>query len=580
MLVHPFHEFVFSSKSTIHKGVELLNKGNLPFFPVVDSKNRYMGVFDQNSLIKIITQGIPLNLEVELVINQNFPTVFESNISNSSGHHLSPYTIVLNDGFEIAGFINTSGSNDFLSLITTPFFDYFINSISDAVLICDHDSIVKKINKAYTHLTGVSPNGIEGKKVNSVRKGAQISHAVNTGVAMKNIYRQEGDREYFVDLYPVSVGGKILGGVVLAKDITEIQHLTKKVNQWKTQFSKLKSSVASHHKAAKTFDDIIAKSPAMKSCITLGKKVANSDTNILIRGESGTGKDIFSQAIHNYSYRKNHPFVAINCASISPTLILSELFGYEDGAFTGASKGGKIGLFELANKGTLFLDEIGDMDLDLQSKLLRALENGAITRVGGSTTIKVNVRVIAATNVDLEEKIRKNEFRSDLYFRLNIIPIRLPPLRDRKEEIPYLVEALLVGLSASLHKRLIITPETVTSLKHYHWPGNIRELQNVLVFAATMIDEDVITIDCLPKKIKERILDHAVPPQPPHEPRSFITPLRESQSELEKDKISKGLLEYGATVQGKKKVAQLLGISLATLYNKINQYGINKKRFR
>ena len=318
------------------------------------------------------------------------------------------------------------------------------------MLICDENLIVRKINKSYTKLTGLSPQDIEGKKVNEIRKGSQIPKSIKSGKVMKNIYRKEGNTEYFVDLYPININNKIHGGIVLAKDITEVQNLTKKLDEYTkkldeygNEFSRLKNRINSTHKAKISFDGIIATSDKMKECIEIAKKAAVNDTNIMIRGESGTGKEVFAHAIHNYSNRRDNPFVAINSAAIEPNLFLSELFGYEDGAFTGASKGGKMGLFEIAHKGTLFLDEIGDLDLALQSKLLRVLESNEIIKVGGQKNIKVDVRIISATNADLEKNVKDKKFRSDLYFRLNVIPIHLPPLRERKEDIPYLVNHLL-----------------------------------------------------------------------------------------------------------------------------------------
>ncbi len=228
-----------------------------------------------------------------------------------------------------------------------------------------------------------------------------------------------------------------------------------------------------------TFDDIIAQSKSMKSIISFCKKVANSPSTVLIEGDSGTGKEVLAQAIHNYSSRKDSGFVAINCAAIPETLIESELFGYDEGAFTDAKKGGRPGKFELANGGTLFLDEIGDMKPDMQVKLLRAIQEGSITRVGGDKVIPVDVRIIAATNKNLKEEVENGNFRLDLYYRLNVIPVSIPPLRERKEDIPSLIKHFLNKKAKQLRKnKPNLKYRTLQDLLDYDWPGNIRELEN------------------------------------------------------------------------------------------------------
>lgn len=235
------------------------------------------------------------------------------------------------------------------------------------------------------------------------------------------------------------------------------------------------------------FDDIIYKSPAMEHCITLAKKVAASDYTVLITGETGTGKELFAQAIHNYSTRKSSPFVAVNCAALPESLLESELFGYEEGAFTGARRGGKMGLFEQADGGTLFLDEIGDMPYSLQSRLLRVLQEQQIVRIGGGGAININVRVLTATNCNLPELTKEKKFREDLFFRLNVFPLSLPPLRMRKEDIL----PLFSSLSGMEMKKF--EPHIKSRLLSYRWPGNVRELRNAASYYQLMGN-----LECLP----------------------------------------------------------------------------------
>ncbi|MEL7564731.1 MAG: sigma 54-interacting transcriptional regulator [Dehalobacterium sp.] len=235
------------------------------------------------------------------------------------------------------------------------------------------------------------------------------------------------------------------------------------------------------HQAIYTFDKIIGQDKNFVRIIEYAKKIADSRSNVLIMGESGTGKELFSQAIHNYNHRKDEPFVALNCGAIPRNLIESELFGYEGGAFTGSKSTGQPGKFEVADGGTIFLDEIGEMPLDMQTRLLRVLEEGTVSRVGSAKEIVVDVRVIAATNKDLKEEVRKGNFRKDLYYRLNVLPIKLPPLRERKADIPLLSQYFMERISIKLNKKRVnINDEMMKYLLEYEWPGNVRELENII----------------------------------------------------------------------------------------------------
>ncbi|HCU2959742.1 TPA: sigma 54-interacting transcriptional regulator [Clostridioides difficile] len=256
------------------------------------------------------------------------------------------------------------------------------------------------------------------------------------------------------------------------------QNLTKKLRE--------KGQIAKY-----TFKDIKTNSPKMFECIDLAKKVSKSDLSILIRGESGTGKELIAQSIHNNSNRKNHPFIAVNCAAVPENLLESQLFGYDKGTFTGGLKDGKQGLFELANNGTIFLDEIGDMPLELQTKLLRVLQEKQIMPVGSHNVINIDVRIISATNKNLEQMIDNSQFREDLYYRLNTIPINIPPLRERKEDILIIMEDLI-------NKKLVITPEAKKLIQNYMWKGNIRELQNVTSYLNIMCEDIVLEKDLPP----------------------------------------------------------------------------------
>ena len=307
-----------------------------------------------------------------------------------------------------------------------------------------------------------------------------------------------------------------------------------------------------------TFDDIVAESPAGAQTKALAEKIAATDATVLLESESGTGKELYAQAIHNASLRREGVFVAINCANFNPNMLESELFGYVEGAFTGAKKGGKLGLFEAAAGGTLFLDEISEMDLGLQAKLLRVLQERRIRPVGGVKEIDVDVRVIAACNAGLPDYVDQGKFRKDLYYRLNTFPIHIPPLRERTGDIPALAAAILDQLSHKLRRPFTLTDEAVRLLQAHSWPGNVRELRNVLEFSAYLTPSGVITCEAFPADLR-RPAEH-----------DAALPLVQRVRAFEKREIQRLLARNGASLEGKKKTAAQLGISLASLYNKLN----------
>jgi formate hydrogenlyase transcriptional activator len=310
------------------------------------------------------------------------------------------------------------------------------------------------------------------------------------------------------------------------------------------------------------FDEIISRNQALKNVLRKVEQVASTDATVLILGETGTGKELLARAIHNISNRRNRPLVKINCAALPANLIESELFGHEKGAFTGALSD-KIGRFELADEGTVFLDEIGDLPLELQSKLLRILQDGEFERVGNPATIKVDVRVIAATNRKLVEAIKNNEFREDLYYRLNVFPINMPPLRERKEDIPILVNHFVRRYSANIGKKIDTIPrESMEILQSYDWPGNVRELENVIERAVILTNDSVLRID-----------DFA-PNRPPDESRKFDDTGK--LHEVEKRHILDTLEECNWVIGGRRGAAARLGLPASTLRDRMKKLGIKK----
>ena len=309
------------------------------------------------------------------------------------------------------------------------------------------------------------------------------------------------------------------------------------------------------------FENIIAKSPKMQQVIEVIKVIAKSNATILITGDSGTGKELVARAIHSQSYRKDKPFVAVSCAALPESLLESELFGHEKGAFTGAHAQRK-GKFEAANRGTLFLDEIGEMSANIQVHLLRVLEEKEFTRVGGNELVKVDVRVISATNKDIKKAVANGEFREDLYYRLNVVTIELPPLRERKDDIPLLAQHFLKKFAIENQKEITgFSPDAVDFLLKYDWPGNVRELENAIERAVILAKNPSIEVTDLPQENLTL---------------ARSAPLVKSLAEVEKNHILNILTE--THWNNLSEAARILGISRVTLYNKIKEYGIYVKK--
>lgn len=435
-----------------------------------------------------------------------------------------------------------------------------IEAINDGVLVIDQSGIVQLINEEYSNITGVSADEIIGKPLVDVRPGARLPSVLKSGKSCSGIVRKEASNEYVVDMAPIYHQNEIIGAVSVCKSVSEVYLLANELKQSKKRVSQLENTVGRMHQVKYSFTDIIGCNEQLIAVKNLAKKVASTDLNILITGESGTGKELFAQGVHRDSNRSHYPFVPVNCAAIPGALLESELFGYEEGAFTSSKQNGKIGLFELAHRGTIFLDEIGDMSLDLQAKLLRVLQEGTIRKIGSLTEQKIDVRVIAATNKDLANMVHKDRFREDLFYRINTVQMMIPPLRSRKDDIPEIVEYLLGKENNPLN--IQINQEALTILQKYDWPGNIRELKNAIQYAISVTDKLTITIVDFPETIKKLSMNK----------RDQITPIQSLEailSKTEKQAIIETLNRTGTSVKGKKAAAKLLGISLASLYNKI-----------
>ncbi len=421
-----------------------------------------------------------------------------------------------------------------------------IQTVNEGMMLVNAKGKVTYCNKASENILKTSSEYILDRYLKEIFNGTEVCWPtlLSEGFESRELSRVEANNiiHCIVSCKPVLSEGNFLGAVINFNPASALHRLF-------GEFSGVQLD--------RSFDTILGTSKAIMECKRQAALAAKSNSTVLITGETGTGKDLLARAIHSASNRRDKPFITINCGAIPETLLESELFGYEQGAFTGANKGGKPGKFQLADGGTLFLDEIGDMPLILQVKLLRVLQEGFIERVGGINKIAVDVRIIAATNRNLEKMVEQGEFREDLFYRLNVIPIEMPPLRERAEDIELLLHHFLEKYAHLLNKPYLrFSPEALQLLRSYSWPGNVRELENTVEYAVNMAADKKIALDDLTKRLRA-----------PKEAERFI-----SLAELEKKQLEKALNYYGNSVEGKKKIAEVLGISVATVYRKLKYY--------
>ena len=365
-----------------------------------------------------------------------------------------------------------------------------LDELSEGVMIVDDKNKVTLLNDAFKNIIKIKKIEFEGIYLSKLKSYNPSLGILNNKSEIEDELFIYNDNKLIITIKKVSFNNSYYGKIILIKKYKDVVEVQQKIH---------KEIIGKGYYSKYTFESIVCDNDKVKELKNISKKIADSNNSILISGDSGTGKELFAGSIHNYSIRKNKPFVAVNCASIPENLLESELFGYEEGSFTGAKKGGKIGLFESANGGTLFLDEIGELPLSLQGRLLRVLQEKEIMRVGGDSIIKLDTRVIAATNKNLFEMVDKGNFRKDLFFRLNVFNLEIPSLKERREDIKLLINFYL----KNLQKKVSLTVSFQAFAEYYTWPGNVRELFNVLEYMST-ISEDVLYIPNLPSYLKKQ----------------------------------------------------------------------------
>jgi len=440
-----------------------------------------------------------------------------------------------------------------------------LNTAYDGLIVVNKEGIVTMTNQAFASFFQQSPDDLIGKHIKEVYKNPKFIEVLETGQPVIGYIHDLNGHEIIASRIPIIQDGNIVGalGKVVFKDVNELYALTKKVDSLRSELDYYKNTMLQKNSSA--LELLKGKNTLVTSLVKTAQRVAKSSSTVLLRGESGTGKELFAQLLHMESTRCQSAFIKVNCAAVPENLLESELFGYEEGAFTGACKGGKPGKFELADGGTLFLDEIGDMEMGMQAKLLRVIQEREIERLGSSKPRKIDVRLVAATNRDLEAMIRDKQFREDLYYRLNVVTLTIPPLRERKDDIECLIQTFLKKFNLQFAQTVTgITIEAQNVLMKHRWPGNIRELENIIERAFNILDGSEIQLKHLPSYLQ--ILAG-------HETRPFVGgSLENILAGVEKEAIIYAL----DTANGNKvQAAKTLGLSRAGLYKKLKKHNLH-----
>lgn len=448
-------------------------------------------------------------------------------------------------------------------------FDKILEISDDGFLIIDRESRIININKTYCDYLGVERNDVLNKHVHEIIKNSKLPEILKTrvteiAVPHKLVQGQTHTEDKYVIVSRASVedGDKVIAAVGQIKFSFHTMKLANDLKNLDDELNYYKTELARYIKDNFTFETIIGKSSSFEQVKEIARKASRNDFTVLLTGETGTGKEVLANAIHYGSKRKSRPFIRVNCAAIPKDLLESELFGYVDGAFTGAKQGGRKGKFELANHGTIFLDEIGEIPIYLQAKLLRALQEREIDALGSEKPTSLDIRVIAATNKNLEEEVAAKRFRQDLYYRLNVINIRMPSLRERKEDIRLFINNHLKQLNKQYYSNCIITENALQLLENYRWPGNIRELHNVISSLFNNVSGEVINEKDLPYVFFQSGYDKS----------SRKTDLAQMVELYEKQLIQQALEENNMNYS---KASKALNIHRSTIYKKAEKYGID-----
>lgn len=535
---------------------------------VVSEKNKLLGYVLNSDLAKSTTG---YNMRLREMVRQNYrllnTDVLQRDISELWQGYSEELIIVTGTKQDIKGIFYWPALLRELAerlMITKGSLETLLKNVNDAVCIIKSDNVVTSWNHQAEKIYNIKKEDIIGHDITEFFSNLMVTQVIREYKEVRSMYHQpREDKHVMISADSIKIGDRVVGAISVERDITEVVILNERLTNTNNQVQELKNELSRIACASNPFQYIKGQHYKLQESINIARKVAATNAVVLIRGESGTGKELFAKAIHEASLRVKKPFIVVNCAAIPETLFESELFGYEGGAFTGANKQGKTGVFESADGGTLFLDEVAELPIEQQAKILRFLQNQIFYRVGGSVPVNVNVRIITATNRDLEEMMRRGQFREDLYYRLNVVMLDIPPLRERREDIPELTYLFIQEFSQLYGKNILrLEPEVMSNFLEYNWPGNVREIKNVIERMVILTEGSILTKEYLPPLLKTRDKGST----------SLCLPMLTEESE--RDLIEKTLRQ---TKDNRSLTARILGIPRSTLYYKIKKLGITMK---
>ncbi|MCM3714787.1 sigma 54-interacting transcriptional regulator [Alkalihalobacillus oceani] len=555
--------FVVYRQQSVQEWARLIRKAVHPLI-VIDEQNEVWGTIEANTMLRLLTEVESLESVLPLEALEEVAFVESSSSIHDIRFNDLPLVLVKHES-GLAGAITKErwrqANEHFLRADhqQKAILETILESAYEGVVIVDKQGKIVSMNKAYLSFLGKkTEQEVIGKFVGDVIDNTELHHVVKSGMPQRGKVQIIQGQKMVVHRIPIWQRQDIIGaiGMLIFEGVSELYQILQQAGPAMAEQGKAgEPSTDSFY----SFEQMIGKSRALQTCKSFARKAARTKATVLITGESGTGKELFARSIHHLSSQNEGPFVAVNCAAVPESLLEAELFGYEEGAFTGAKRGGASGKFEQASGGTLFLDEVADMSPAMQAKLLRVLETKELTRVGGSGSMRVDVRLIAATNTRLEGLVESGAFRQDLYYRLNVIPLQLPPLRERMEDIPLLLSHYMERCAADNQmKKKQFGEEALRLLLSYDWPGNVRELVNTVDYVMTMTDGAEVGQADLPHIFQN--------------PATPAASLKEAADAGEKHKIREVLLEVGGN---KTEAAKRLGIHRATLYRKLKEFQLD-----
>ncbi len=570
-------DVMLAEDTLVRDAIHLFMQVDLHEFPVV-SAGKLIGVFQVKNYLHAL-QGKRLNQSDKVIewMTQVYTTV---NLDERMEYIESTPTYVLNNQLELVGVIDQASRLEYYRSFSQKkdeleeiikWYDLSFDTAYEGLAVVDNQGIIRVFNDAYSRYVGISKEEAIGKKAINVIENTRLPVVLKTGVPERSQAHSLSGHNLIVHRLPIWHNNEVVGavGMLVYEGVSEIYDVIQRMEQLETKNTPERPAINFNNKERKKvrFEDILGESECMTRTKNIAIKASKTKATVLLTGESGVGKEQFAKAIHDMGLTSENNFVSVNCAAIPDNLIESELFGYEDGSFTGARRGGHIGKFEQANRGTLFLDEIGEMPLNIQVKILRALQEREIQRIGGRKTIPLDIRIIAATNKDLKEAVKKGVFREDLFYRLNVIPIEIPPLKKRITDIPLIVAYKMKELAEKYKQEEKTIDEKIIRLFYtYDWPGNVRELMNVLERLFVLTESQHIKAD----EYSYYLLEESGS--------NFEIQNSSSYKAIEAELIEQEKHEIIIALEkadgNKSLAAKNLNISRATLYNKLNRYQI------